>query len=327
MRSGAGAEEQAATAEIATMLDPEVKAFIARSESFYPASANTAGPADNRATYDRMCAAFRVAYPQGVVAEDMVLHARSPERELRLRRYRPASGPSGVALLYLHGGGFVLGGLDSHDDVCAELCAKAGIEVAALDYRLSPEHPYPAALDDSEAAFDHLAAAGYEVIVGGDSAGGNLTAALCLRRRRRGQRMPSGQLLIYPGLGGDPARVVPSRNTYAPMLRASDSQAYRGLYSKDFERLGKTDPEFAPLLARDLAGLPAAAIFAAGIDPLRQDAEDYAARLGAAGVPTLFRVEPGLVHGYLRARHMSGAARRSFDEIAGALDLLAKGIA
>src|SRR5580704_11728379 len=137
--------------------------------------------------------------------------------------------------------------------------------------------------------------------------------------------MPLGQVLIYPGLGGDPTRITPSRNAYAPLLSAADSNAYRRLYSGEFERLGKTDPEFAPLQAQDFAGLPAAAIFAAGIDPLRQDAEDYAARLGAAGVPAIFRVAPGLVHGYLRARHMSGAAAQSFAEIAGAIRVLAKG--
>jgi carnitine 3-dehydrogenase len=324
-RHDAPAEEKRALAEIATMLDPEVAAFIAKTESFYPASSNTAGPAENRATYDHMCAAFRMPYPAGIVARDEVLRASSPERELKLRHYELAGVQASTVLLYLHGGGFVLGGLDSHDDVCAELCAATGVAVAALDYRLSPEHRYPAALDDSEAAFEHLLASGRKVIVGGDSAGGNLTAAICLRRRRRAAAMPAAQMLIYPGLGGDARRNAPSRNAFAPLLRASDSGAYRRLYSEDFERLGATDPEFAPLRAPDFIGLPPAAIFAAGIDPLRQDAEDYAARLGAAGVPTLFRVEPGLVHGYLRARHMSRAAERSFAEMASSLRASAQG--
>ena len=137
--------------------------------------------------------------------------------------------------------------------------------------------------------------------------------------------MPLAQILIYPGLGGDAVRNSPPRNAFAPLLRGSDAGAYRRLYSEDFERLGATDPEFAPLRAPDYIGLPPAAIFAAGIDPLRQDAEDYAARLGAAGVPAIFRVEPGLVHGYLRARHMSRAAARSFAEMASALRSFADG--
>ena len=136
--------------------------------------------------------------------------------------------------------------------------------------------------------------------------------------------MPLGQVLIYPGLGGDLFRNG-ERNLNAPLLPVRDAGGFRGVYAGGEDRVPKDDPEFAPLCASDLRGLSPAAIFAAGIDPLRQDAEDYAGLLAAAGVPTMFRNEVGLVHGYLRARHMSRAAARSFAAIAEALLEMAAG--
>jgi len=311
-----------ASPELARMLDPEVKAFIARTETFYPASANGASAAENRAAYDRMCDAFRTPHPEGVSVIDEALPAAQPTRHLRLRRHGVASARPGVALLYLHGGGFVVGGLDSHDDVCAELCAAAAIDVVSLDYRLAPEHPYPAALDDTEAAYRCLVASGRRVIVGGDSAGGNLAAALCLRLKRLGDAPALGQVLIYPGLGGDPFRNG-KRNLDAPLLSGRSSGGYRDVYAGGKAASLRGDPEFAPLCADDLSGLPPAAIIAAGIDPLRQDAEDYAALLSAAGVSTMFRCDPGLVHGHLRARGMSRAAQKSFAAVAQAIGQMA----
>ena len=244
------------------MIDSEVAAFIARTEAFYPSSTNRATPAENRAAYDRMCDDFRQPYPADVRVSDGTLRARNPDRELRTRTFVPPR-PSRVTLLYLHGGGYVLGGLDGHDDVCAELCLHAGIEVLLLDYRLAPEHVYPAALDDTEAAYRDLRARGRRVIVGGDSAGGNLTAALCLRLKRLDGSMPLGQVLIYPGLGGDLFRNG-ERNLDAPLLPVRDSGGYRGIYAGGEDKIPKNDPEFAPLCASDLRGLPPAAIFAAG---------------------------------------------------------------
>jgi acetyl esterase len=270
-----------------------------------------------------MCDAFRQPYPAGVSVADRELRARNPDRTLKLRYFSLPSPPN-VTLLYLHGGGYVLGGLDSHDDVCAELCLAAGIPVALLDYRLAPERVYPAALDDTEAAYRDLRAGGQRVIVGGDSAGGNLTAALCLRLKRLGEPMPLGQMLIYPGLGGDLFRNG-ERNLDAPLLPVRDSGGYRGIYAGGEAKIPKDDPEFAPICAPDLRALPPAAIFAAGIDPLRQDAEDYAALLAASGVAILFCNEVGLVHGYLRARHTSRAAARSFAAMAEALRQMASG--
>ncbi len=305
-------------ADLARWLDPDIRAFIARTNDFYPDDANTGGIAQSRQLYDRLCAGFRAPYPPGVTAADSALPGG-----IAVRRYTPPFVPRETALLYLHGGGFVLGGLHSHDDVCAELCAGAGVEVLAVDYRLAPEHVYPAALDDADAAFNALAAGGRPVVVAGDSAGAHLAAGLCHRMRRLGLPQPAGQVLIYPGLSSNPLRVAGQRAADAPMLTAADCAYYREVFAGGAGRLPVGDAEFAPLDATDFAGLAPAAIFAAGYDPLCQDAIDYAAALNAAGVRVTFRCDPGLVHGWLRARHMSRVAGEAFAAVVAAVAGLA----
>ena len=302
---------------LARWLDPEIRAFIARSNAFYPDEANTGGIAESRARYDRLCEGFRVPHPSGVAAADAPVAGAGGA--IPTRRYRPPGAARRAALLYVHGGGFVLGGLDSHDGVCAGLCHAACIEVWAVDYRLAPEHVYPAALDDCAAVYAALATGGRAVVLAGDSAGGHLAASLCHRLRRLGLPQPAGQVLIYPGLSSDPLRVAGSRAADAPMLTAADCAHYRDLYAGGADRVPAGDAEFAPLDAGDVAGLAPAAIFAAGYDPLRQDAEDYAAMLHAAGVAVRYRCDPGLVHGWLRARHMSRLAADAFADVARAV--------
>jgi acetyl esterase len=305
---------------LARWLDPEIRAFIARTSSFYPDSANAGDIAEGRRLYARLCDGFRAPRPAGVVATDGSVAA--PWGAIPVRRYRPPA-PARAVLLYAHGGGFVLGDLDSHDDVCAELCAGAGVEVVALEYRLAPEHVYPAALDDVAAVYNVLAAEGRPVLVGGDSAGGHLAASLCHRLRRLGAAQPRGQVLIYPGLSADPLRVAGTRAATAPGLSAEDCAYYQRAYAGG--AVPADDPEFAPLAAADFSGLAPAAIFAAGYDPLRQDAEDYAAVLHAAGVPVLYRDDPGLIHGWLRARHISRLAASAFAAVVAATRALAAG--
>ncbi len=212
-------------------LDHEVGAFIAKSEAFYPASANEATPAENRAIYDRMCAAFDQPRPPGLAVTDETLRATDPTRALPIRRYLPAGAPAGRLVLYFHGGGFVVGGLHSHDGLCAELAAASERQLVALDYRLAPEHLYPAALDDAEAAYLALYATMPRIVLAGDSAGGNLAAALCLRLRRKGLPLPVGQVLIYPGLHPKAGRAAGTWRAEVPMLRASDILVYRRLYT------------------------------------------------------------------------------------------------
>jgi acetyl esterase len=305
--------------------DPEVVAFIERTLDFYPADAFTYTVEQNRAVYDRYCAAFRQERPPGLVVDDFSIAATGPERLIPARRYKPAqAGPHDeVAVLYLHGGGMVVGGLHSHDDVCAELSIRTGLEVVAADYRLAPENPHPAFTDDAEAAFLHLAHAGKRVIVVGDSAGGNLTAAVCLRRRTAGDPIPIGQVLIYPGLGGNPEKGSYIENAEAPLLRTDESLSYFRIISGGRERSEVTDPDIMPLKARDFSNLPPAFVVSADIDPLRDDARDYAEAIRRSGGVAAYRNEPQLVHGYLRARVMSRRAASSFSAICEAVARLA----
>ncbi|SEE42142.1 acetyl esterase [Rhizobiales bacterium GAS188] len=306
--------------------DPEVLAYIERTNSFYPPDATDFSVAENRAWYDRYAREMRAPHPAGVTAEDFSIPAASPERAIACRRYRKAgsTAPPNVTVLYLHGGGFILGGLESHDDACAGLCDATGLEVVAVDYRLAPEHLHPAQGDDAQAAFAHLAAQERRVIAAGDSAGGNLVAALCLRCKRGGS-MPIGQILIYPGLGGDRSKGSYVVNAEAPMLTAKEGAYYFGIRTGGRERADCRDPDLMPLLAADLAGLPPAYVITADIDPIRDDGRDWVERLKAAGIEAHWRNEPQLVHGYLRARHMSRRAAESFTFICQAATRLAAG--
>lgn len=304
--------------------DPEVLAYIARTDSFYPPDAVTLTLEEHRARYDRYAAAMRQPCPDGVTSEDFGIAAAGPDRVLPARRYRRAPGAfPGTVVLYLHGGGFILGGLESHDDACAGICGATGLEVVSIAYRLAPEHLHPAQVDDAEAAFLHLARDGTRVILCGDSAGGTLAAALCLRRRDAGAPCPAGQVLIYPGLGGDRGKGSYIENAEAPHLTTKDSDAYFGLRTGGRTRAEVRDPELMPLIAADLSGLPPACVVTADIDPLRDDGRDWVQRLDEAGVAAEWRNEPELVHAFLRARHMSRRAASSFDWICRSLERLA----
>ncbi|MCA3553990.1 MAG: alpha/beta hydrolase [Aestuariivirga sp.] len=260
--------------------------------------------AEQRAFYDRYCAHFRQPRPPGVTAEDRRYGG------VACRHYRLDGTTDAPLLLYLHGGGFVVGGLDSHDDICAELCAAARIDVVAVDYRLAPEHPFPAAFDDCWAALKALARAHAEIIVGGDSAGGNLAAALALKARDEQAPRLKGQVLIYPGLGGDMSKGSYVSQANAPGLSTADVRYYRDTYRGGGSKFAE------PLRETDYRGLAPAFLVAAALDPLHDDCFDYAAALRAAGVHADVREEPLLVHAFLRARSMSAPARAGFEAIA-----------
>jgi acetyl esterase len=287
--------------------DPEVLDFIARTEAAFPADANVASPAERRRQYDTMCALFRAPRPAGVEVADSLAGG------VATRRYFPvAEVAARPFLLYCHGGGFVVGSLDSHDDICAEIAVRARLEVVAVDYRRAPEHVYPAPLDDVTVAWLALADSGRAGLVAGDSAGGGLAAALCLRMRRLRAAMPVGQVVIYPSLGGDGTAASYRENADAPLLRTSDLAHYTRYHGGAAEAC---DPELFPLRATDFSGLPPALVVTADVDPLRDDGPAYAAALRAAGGRAHWRNEPQLVHGYLRARHVSRRAARSFQAI------------
>ena len=298
-------------------LDPDYTAFIERYLEVSALSTATSVE-QQRIDYDAMVREFTHAYPSGVDSEDSQIDGR--HGPVPLRHYRSRD-PGGDALvLFIHGGGFILGSLDSHDDICAELCAATGLELVSVDYRLSPEYHHPVHLDDGEDAF--LSQDRGNTILVGASAGGTLEAALA--HRRRGQaRKPAGQVLVYPSLGGDLFDLASYRdNAEAPLLSTADVRFYRGARCHG-DTLPLDDPEFYPLVAPAFAGCPATIAISADVDPLRDDAELYVRKLQAEGIDAHWINEAGLTHDYLRARHLSKRAGTAFARIGEAIATLA----
>lgn len=222
-----------------------------------------------------------------------------------LRLFRPhAASPALPVLVYLHGGGWTIGDLDTHDVLCRQLARDAGCAVVSVDYRMGPEHRFPAAVDDCVAAFrwvrSHAAELNldpHRTAVGGDSAGGNLAAALCLVERDAGQALPHFQLLIYPAT--DMRAVAPSHtiNGQGYMLTTDSIRWYRGNYIADPAQWA--DWRASPLLAPSHAALPPALVLTAGFDPLRDEGLQYANALSAAGVPTQYVCFERQIHGFI----------------------------
>lgn len=295
--------------DYSSLIDAPTWAFIRQTEASYPPDTATMSIGDQRAIYDRMCRVFFRGYPPGVTARDETL-AGVP------CRIYPGAAPT---VIYLHGGGFVVGGLDSHDDVCAEIRAVTGLTVVAVDYRLSPEHLHPAALQDALAVTRALLARG-PVVLAGDSAGGNLAAATS--HVLRDPRL-LGQVLIYPGLGGNLDKGSYLTHAQAPMLTRDDVLFYKDI------RHGHAPPEgdatVSPLQDSDFSRLPPTVTFGAECDPLCDDAADYAGAIIAAGGRAHSFLEHGLVHGYLRARSSVPRAAASFTRITQAIAALARG--
>lgn len=296
------------------LIDAPTWAFIRESEAAYPPDTASLSIAEQRAIYDRMCRAFHRGYPPGVTARDGAFGG------VPCRHYPGA----GASVVYLHGGGFVVGGLHSHDDICAEICASTGHRVISVDYRLVPEHLHPAAFDDALAATRAVASAfGEPLVVVGDSAGGTLAAAVVHAAGRHGGLGIVGQVLIYAGLGGDVDKGSYLTHAEAPMLTRADVLYYKTLRHGGAEP--GTDPTAAPLQDSDFDCLPPTVAFSAECDPIADDGEDYCARLIASGGRALWVREPGLVHGYLRARRTVPRAAASFARITQAIAGLARG--
>lgn len=302
-------------ADYQKLIDAETWAFIEKTNNCYPADTATFGIEDQRRIYNEMCAEFRVEYPIGVSSDDRKYG------DVSCRHY--TCGGGNTVVMYYHGGGFVVGGLDSHDDVCAEICAATGHDVVSVDYRLAPEHKHPAMYDDAMAATRAVfAEMGKPLVLCGDSAGGNLAA--CVSHMARGfELVIRGQVLIYPGLGGDYDKGSYIEYADAPMLTREDIVFYKYVRLAGDEPVG--DPSYAPLHDASFAGLPPTVINTAQCDPLSDDGADYEAALRAAGVPVHRVDEVGLVHGHMRARHMSARSAASFERIKQAVSALAAG--
>jgi len=308
-------------ADYSKLLDDETKAFVERTNAFYPPDTVDYTIAQQRDIYDLMCREFFAGYPGGMTAETAAI--ATPTHRIPIRIYRAVKADPAAMVLYYHGGGFILGGLDSHDDVCAEICARTGYEVVSVDYRLAPEHVHPEPAEDAFAAFEWAAKTyGQPIVLAGDSAGGNLAAGVAQKARRHAHA-PIGQMLIYPGLGGDITRGSYVTHADAPMLTMRDMIFYKDVRTGgvDFS----ADPSYVPLADPDLTGVPPTVIITAECDPLSSDGETYRDRILAAGGKAMWREETGLVHGYLRGRHSVTRARESFTRIVEAVKALGKG--
>jgi acetyl esterase len=244
--------------------------------------------------------------------------------DLPARLYEPVNLPAGSPLLvYFHGGGWVIGSTDTHDLPCRYLARNAQVRLLSVGYRLAPEHAFPAAADDAYTAFrfaarnaEALGADPSAIAVGGDSAGGNLAATVCLQARGNGPR-PVFQLLFYPATDASSRRR--SRDVFADgfFLTDDDMTWFLDHYCPDIAQ--RTDPRMSVLLAEDLRGLPPAYVVTAGFDPLRDEGNAFADRLREAGVPVVKRQHDDLIHGFLHFLNLGTRFREAVAEAAGAL--------
>jgi acetyl esterase len=259
------------------------------------------------------------------VAELRPLEIPGPAGAIPARLYAPppAGDPPPLIVSY-HGGGFVVGDLDTNDQTCRFLAREAAAAVLSVHYRRAPEHPFPAAVDDALAAFRFAAAeAGSlgadpaRVAVAGDSAGGTLAAVVAQLTAREEEPAPAFQALIYPVT--DLSEKRESYRLFAKGFFLTERQMdwYRVHYLPDEE--AALDPRASPILAEELSGLAPAYVVSAGFDPLRDEAEDYARRLAAAGVPVALRRHADFVHGFVNAVGIGGRSREAMLELASAL--------
>jgi acetyl esterase len=281
-------------------LDPQIRALLDKGAGV-PATHTL--PVDiARALYEARIAAMAPAAEIARVREETIAGPGGP---LRIRIYTPhGTGPFAL-LVFFHGSGFVLCSLDTHDGMCRNLSAGADCVVASVDYRLAPEHKFPAGIEDclhaTRWAAAHAASLGADpgrIAVAGDSAGGNMAAVTALRLRDEGGPALKGQLLMYPVTDyHTPGTPSYAENAEGYGLTRDTMQWFWDHYLSDPSEAA--DPHAAPLRARDLSDLPPALVITAEYDPLRDEGELYAEKLRAAGVPTALTRYDGVNHGFM----------------------------
>ena len=306
------------------VLAPEIQLFLKMLEL------NEADPAQATPEAARAFADGTAAMVAGIpdeVAWTRDFEVAGTEGPLRARIYVPrerAEDENGPMLVFFHGGGFVIGGFATHDAPCRTLAVHGGVRVVSVEYRLAPEHPFPAAPADCLAAFGDIVARAGElgadperIAVGGDSAGGALSAVTAIQARDQGGPMPAFQLLIYPV--ADMSEKSRSYHLFKEGFFLTEAQM--DWYGSHYLPPGAdhTDPLVSPLLAPSLEGLPPAHVITAGFDLLRDEGEAYAERLMEAGVPVTLRRHPGLIHGFINMMGTGRAARAATVEMAGVL--------
>jgi len=306
-------------------LDADSKAFLDMLKASGRPPLNTLPPLEAREMFRRGRLVTQPDLPQVDRVSESA--AAGPHGPITLRVYRGAGtadmGPLPVHVYY-HGGGWVIGDLDSHDWICRKIANAAQCAVVSVDYRMAPEHVFPGSFDDAHAALRWVAENvgplridPTRISVGGDSAGGNLAAAVAIAARDGGGPRLRAQILVYPATDLAMTGDYYGRFTEGPALTDDTMRWFIDLYIPD--KAQRTDWRASPLLAKSLKGLPPAFVLTAGIDPLCAEGKAYAARLEAEGVAVTTASYPGQLHGFLSHAKWLPKANKAIDEIASAL--------
>jgi acetyl esterase len=299
-------------------LDPQVQALLEQMSSAGMPALSAGSPQDARA----MIAGMREMMGPGeevAAVEDRTVPG--PAGDIPVRIYRPAGDGEQPVLVFFHGGGWVIGDIESHDGTCRALANRSGATVVSVDYRLAPEAVFPAAVDDCVAATtwigghgDELGVDSSRLAVGGDSAGGNLAAVVAIAARDAGGPPIAFQLLIYPATDARMGSPSISENGEGYFLTEVDMKWFYGHYAPDV-----TDWRASPLLAADLSNLPPAFVLTAEYDPLRDEGEAYADALKKAGGKVDVTRYPGLIHGFFTLASVLDAGKGAVDDAGRAL--------
>ncbi len=301
-------------------IDPGMLHFYEALTAKTPAGAESWPLQQQRAAWNAVCAEFRAPHPAGIEVIDLLANG------VACRIFKPTGKQLRAGVIYSHGGGWVLGGPETHEDMCAEMAAGADCIVVLMDYRLAPEHPHPAQLEDSLNVWRWMRDKGRSVdinpdhiIAAGDSAGGQMSVALAMTLRDLGLPQLKAMALLYPVLGANTETASYIRNADAPCLTRSEMLFYLQSFLGPKTSPAWSDEKALPNLAQNLEGLPPAFITVAGHDPLYDDGVIFHEKLLRAGIASELRREPKLAHSYMRARHHSAVAMEAFQAIVAAL--------